>query len=88
MDGLVKGTLRLILSPYLIHFCLQIFRIAYCDLYEPSKEEELTDTCSEFVYAVHQNKPEMSKRQKIHLMLHLVECMKQYGPTSSFNSER
>ena len=31
----------------------------------------------------------MLKKQNVHLMLHLVECMEQFGPTSSFcNRER
>lgn len=30
----------------------------------------------------------MLLKQKVHLMLHLVNCMEQFGPTSSFNSER
>lgn len=30
----------------------------------------------------------MLKKQKVHLMLHLVECMNHFGPTSAFNSER
>lgn len=30
----------------------------------------------------------MLKKPKVHLMLHLVECMKEFGPTSAFNSER
>ena len=37
---------------------------------------------------VHQNEPSMLKKQKVHLTLHLVEYLKQFGPTSSFNSER
>ena len=30
----------------------------------------------------------MLNKQKVHLILHLVECMEQFGPTSAFNSER
>ena len=30
----------------------------------------------------------MLKKQKVHLLLHLVECMEYFGPTSAFNSER
>ena len=32
--------------------------------------------------------PEYSKRLKNHLMLHLVDSMLQFGPTSCFNTER
>ena len=38
--------------------------------------------------AVRQHRPDMLKKLKVHLMLHLVECMEQFGPTSAFNSER
>ena len=27
-------------------------------------------------------------KKKVRLMLHYVDCMEQFGPTSSFNSER
>jgi len=30
----------------------------------------------------------MLRKQKVHFILLLVECMEQFGPTSSFNSER
>ncbi|XP_064387491.1 uncharacterized protein LOC135335837 [Halichondria panicea] len=32
--------------------------------------------------------PEMLKKQKVHLLLHLPESMKEFGPPSSFNTER
>ena len=89
MDGFVKGihvTTCNVEAPINAH--IQVFRIAYCDLYEPSKEEECTEICSKFVEAVYQHKSEMMKKQKVHLILHLVECMNRFGPTSSFNSER
>lgn len=67
---------------------IQVFRIAYCDLYEPSKDDEFSMICHDFVEAVHQYRAEMLKKQKVHLMLHLVKCINQFGPCSSFNSER
>ena len=30
--------------------------------------------------------PDMMKKPKIHLVLHLVECMEQFGPTSAFST--
>ena len=48
----------------------------------------LSGVCREFVEAVSQYQPDMLKKQKVHLLLHLVECMEQFGPTSAFNSER
>ncbi|KAL5496651.1 hypothetical protein EMCRGX_G012983, partial [Ephydatia muelleri] len=32
--------------------------------------------------------PHLLQKQKVHLMLHLVECMHDFGPTSAFNAER
>ena len=52
------------------------------------KKAEWTDVCKRFVDSVAEHRPEMLKKQKIHLMLHYVDCMEQFGPTSSFNSER
>ena len=67
---------------------MQIFKIAYSDYFDPTKADEWNQICQEFVTAVQQCQPDMLNKQKVHLMLHLVECMKEFGPTSSFNSER
>ena len=32
--------------------------------------------------------PTFLQKQKTHLILHLVECADEFGPTSSFNAER
>ena len=32
--------------------------------------------------------PEQLKKLKVHLILHLVDDMKEFGPTASFNTER
>ena len=66
---------------------MKVFKIAYCDYYDPSLSE-WSGVCREFVEAVRQYQPEMLKKQKVHLLLHLVECMEQFGPTSAFNIER
>ena len=79
-----------------MHYCnygtsclsLQLFKIAYCDYFDPSKAAECNDICKSFVETSSQCMPEMLKKQKVHLLLHLVECMAQFGPTSAFNSER
>ena len=62
--------------------------MAYCELYDPSKSVEWKDICKTFVNVISCHKPEMLKKQKVHLMLYLVECMQQFGPTAAFNSER
>ena len=67
---------------------MKVFKIAYCDYYDPSLYSDWSGVCREFVEAVSQHQPDMLKKQKVHLLLHLVECMEQFGPTSAFNSER
>ena len=62
--------------------CIQVFKIAYCDHYDPSMFSELNCVCKEFFDT------NMLKKHKIHLILHLVECIEQLGPSSAFNSER
>lgn len=56
--------------------------------FDPSMANEWKDICKKFLQEVKENRPEMLKKQKVHLLLHLVECMEQFGPTSAFNSER
>ncbi len=65
-----------------------MFKIAYCDHYAPCKAFEWKDICKSFVRTVSEYRPEMLKKQKVHFMLHLVECMDHFGLTSAFNSER
>ena len=42
----------------------------------------------EFVDAVKHHMPHLLQRRKIHLLLHLVQCMNEFGPSSAFNAER
>ena len=44
--------------------------------------------CQDFVSIIKQNSPELPKKVKIHLLLHLVQSMSDFGPTSAFNTER
>lgn len=67
---------------------VQVFKIAYCEYFDGSKKNEWLDICKDFVHAVRAHQPSMLLKQKVHLLLHLVECMEQFGPTSGFNSER
>lgn len=73
---------------YTCHIILKIFMISYCNFYDPGKATEWKAICKTFVDTVSCYKPHMMKKQKIHLMLHLIDCMEQFGPTSAFNSER
>ena len=65
-----------------------MFKIAYCNYYDPSMRDEWSSVCKEFVDTVSRCQPNMLKKQKVHMMLHLVDCMEEFGPTSAFNSER
>lgn len=67
---------------------LQVFKICYCDQYDPSQKHEWKDICKEFVAIVGRCRPDMLMKPKIHLILHLVESMEEFGPTSCFSSER
>ena len=44
--------------------------------------------CKDFVDSVTTAYPELSRKQKIHLFLHVVDSMKAFGPTSSYCTER
>ena len=44
--------------------------------------------CASFVTNVCRVYPSFSQKPKIHLLLHLVECMEKFGPTARYNTER
>lgn len=67
---------------------LQVFKITYCDLCVESKEKDYQKVCEELVNTIKRNFPDLSKKLKIHLFLHLTDSMMEFGPTSSFNTER
>lgn len=62
--------------------------MSYCDNFWESNESKCKEICKEFVQAIKDNFPEYAKKVKIHLILHLVDCMISFGPTSAFNTER
>ncbi|KAL5515195.1 hypothetical protein EMCRGX_G000326 [Ephydatia muelleri] len=65
-----------------------VFHIAYCEYFSLSIRDEWQELCQEFVSNVKLYMPAMLHKQKIHLILHLTECMEQFGPSSVFNAER
>ena len=67
---------------------MQLFRITYCQPFVESSRNECKRICEEFVHNVHEHFPELKKKVKIHLILHLTENMLDFGPTSAFNTER
>eukprot|EP00731_Ephydatia_muelleri_P007439 Em0003g1687a len=66
----------------------KVFQIAYCDFFELSKAEAWNQICADFVHSVRDFMPEMLQKQKVHYVLHLVQCMHDFGPSSSFCTER
>eukprot|EP00731_Ephydatia_muelleri_P021864 Em0014g455a len=69
-------------------FSSEVFQIAYCSFFELSKAEAWHQICVDFVHSVRDFMPKMLRKQKVHYILHLVQCMQDYGPSSSFCAER
>ena len=66
----------------------QVFQLCYCDYYEPDCEEEWRAMCKDFVDSVTTAYPGLSRKQKIHLFIHVVDSIKAFGPTSSYCTKR
>ena len=73
---------------YAILYHFQVFRVAYCLPFSDDTAEEYLLVCQKFVYTIREHKPQFLKKQKIHMLLHLVECMRDFGPCEGFNTER
>lgn len=48
----------------------------------------MTKACTEFVLSVKAHDHTLLNRPKFHLLLHLPECIENFGVTSSFSAER
>eukprot|EP00731_Ephydatia_muelleri_P033943 Em0042g22a len=66
----------------------KVFYIGYCCHFEPSQAEQLRHICQEFVDNCIAHMPELARKQKTHHLLHLVDSMLDYGPSSAFSAER
>ena len=62
--------------------------MAYCDYFSVEEKDNCNVICQEFVREVGLCFPDLKKKVKVHLFLHLVENMIDFGPTSAFNTER
>ena len=71
-----------------IRIIYQVFKLVYCEKFTPDKVESMKSVCLEFARAVDRHCPELRKKLKIHLLLHLPDHMLQFGPASGFNTER
>ncbi|XP_064407340.1 uncharacterized protein LOC135352102 isoform X2 [Halichondria panicea] len=67
---------------------LKVFRLAYCVPFNPNCSEESRQVCKGFVDLVKEYNPQMLKKMKVHLLLHLVDDLCDFGPTAAFNTER
>lgn len=67
---------------------MQVFKIAYCQHFSLRRRGEIQQICEDFVGVVKQHAPELLKKVKIHLLLHLTDSIIDFGPTSAFNTER
>lgn len=65
-----------------------MFHLAYCNCYLPENLDDIQEFIEYCVTAVHVGYPTLKEKLKIHLLLHLVEDMKRFGPAVSFCSER
>ncbi|KAL5493871.1 hypothetical protein EMCRGX_G015105 [Ephydatia muelleri] len=65
-----------------------VFKMVYCDEFEPQKIELYRDVCHRFARAIDCYSVTWRKKLKIHLILHLPDSMLRFGPASSFNTER
>ncbi|KAL5489198.1 hypothetical protein EMCRGX_G018264 [Ephydatia muelleri] len=84
-----------VLPPYLtpgeteVWFALsKVFKFVYCDTFLPEMVDVYKSQCLAFTHAVERNCPELRRKLKIHILLHLPDDMLQFGPASTFNTER
>ncbi|KAL5494053.1 hypothetical protein EMCRGX_G015323 [Ephydatia muelleri] len=66
----------------------KVFQIAYCDIFKASSADSCRNVCQAFVDSAKRHMPTLLDKQKTHLLLHLVDCMVQFGPSSAFSAER
>ena len=77
--GTVKGP-EYELTYYRYTLCaLQVFRIAYCDFYDPVEADTWQQICVGFVHTVKYFMPSVLRKQKVNYFLHLVESMENFG---------
>ena len=65
-----------------------MFRHLYCLNLTRSVINEISRLARTFVELITHYSPEYSKRLKIHILLHLADDLRQFGPQKVFNTER
>ena len=84
----VKNYIYMKMATLILYLLHKVFQICYSDHFKPDCEQEWRDICQEFVDSILVAYPGFSGKLKIHLFLHIVDCMKDFGPTSSYCTER
>ena len=88
MGSLVQGECLFCTVLTFFTFGLQVFLICYNTQYDPGCKMELKAQCYDFVSKATTVFPKLKHKPKIHLFLHLIECLEDFGPTSSYSAER
>ncbi|KAL5493197.1 hypothetical protein EMCRGX_G014341 [Ephydatia muelleri] len=65
----------------------KVFQIAYCEFFCVQLSEEWKGICCSFIDSVKTHMPLLLNKPKTHLILHLVDCMIDFGPSSAFSAE-
>ena len=65
-----------------------MFQIAYCEFFSVQLSEDWKAICCSFIDVVKTHMASLLNNPKTHLILHLVDCMKDFGPSSAFSAER
>ena len=65
-----------------------MFKLAYCDSSVQADYTHYKSICKHFVDLVGQYYPNFMKKPKFHLLLHLADNIVDFGPPSTFNTER
>ena len=73
---------------FMHYMCQQVIRIAYCQPFDPEMVGSYESDCSSCVTAILAYLPNLKRKLKVHLLLHLCKSMLQFGPPLAYNTER
>ena len=76
---MARGSHVIMLIPTIL-FIDQVFHYTYCN--STGSVDDVKTACTSFVDSIKSGCPELSaSKLKVHLLLHLPECVEQFGPT-------
>ncbi len=67
---------------------MQVFRAAYCENVSKDSIKHVRDVTKQLLDTVRTHQPDLLKKPKMHLLLHLPDDMESFGPTMAYNTER